>query len=118
MAPPDQNDNDDNFEGEGKPRWWADVVRDITATGLATIFMTEDSVRNYLKERKLPKELVTPFLDGFSKRKDDFYGLVAKEVGRVLSKIDISSEVAKFLEKHKIHLEAKISFEPKKKKEH
>jgi len=102
---------------EGKGAWWSEMARDITATGLATLFMTEDSVRNLLKEKKMPKELLAPLLEGFGKKKDDFYGLVAKEVGRVLSKIDISQEVGKFLEKHKVHLEAKVSFEPKETKE-
>lgn len=110
----EQDEIRDEKPGEaGDKRWWAEMVRDLTATGLATIFMTEDSVRNYLKEKKLPKELIAPLLDGFSKKKDDFYGVVAKEVGRVLSMIDVSSEVGRFLEKHKIHFEAKISFEPK-----
>lgn len=100
---------------ESKGAWWSEMARDITATGLATLFMTEDSVRSLLKEKKMPKELLAPLLEGFGKKKDDFYGLVAKEVGRVLSKIDISQEVGKFLEKHKVHLEAKVSFEPKEK---
>ena len=109
----EDKDEKDERGNDSERKWWAEMARDVAATGLATIFMTEDSVRNYLKEKKLPKELIAPFLDGFSKKKDDFYGLVAKEVGRVLSKIDISNEVGKFLEKHKIHFEAKVSFEPK-----
>lgn len=123
MAPPRDKDDDEDDKpeketGEGsEKRWWAEVVRDLTATGLATIFMTEDSVRSYIKEKKLPKELIAPLLEGFSKKKDDFYTLAAKEVGRVLSKIDISTEVGRFLEKHKIHFEAKVSFEPKPEKE-
>jgi len=104
---------DEKDKEEPSRAWWSEMARDLTATGLATLFMTEDSVRSLLKEKKLPKELLTPLLEGFGKKKDDFYGLVAKEVGRVLAKIDVSQEVGKFLEKHKVHLEAKISFEPK-----
>ena len=102
-----------NEKESGDKRWWADAMREMTATGLATFFMTEDSVRNYLKEKKLPKEFLGLFLDGVGKKKDDFYAMLAKECGRVLAKVDVSREVARFLEKHKIHLEAKISFEPK-----
>lgn len=108
---------DEKMGEPGDKRWWTELVRDLTATGLATIFMTEDSVRNYLKEKKLPKELIAPLLDGFTKKKDDFYAIVGKEVGRVLAKVDISKEVGKFLEKHKIHFEAKVSFEPKHKQD-
>ena len=94
-------------------RSWAELMREMTTTGLATIFMTEDSVRSYLKEKKLPKELVSLFLETFSKKKDDLYGVLAKEFGRVLSKTDLTGEIAKFLERHHVHFEAKISFESK-----
>lgn len=111
----EHDDKDDTFEkgGEKEKAWWSEMVKETMATGLAAFFMTEDSVRSYLKEKKLPKELASLLLDSLGKKKDDFYGLLAKEFGRVLSKIDISAEVSKFLEKHKIHFEAKISFEPK-----
>lgn len=110
--------DDDKFEGQpggegGGKSWWQDAMREITLTGLATFFMTEDSVRNYLREKKFPKELVSLFLDGMNRKKEDFYGLLAKEFGRVLGKIDISKEIERFLERHKIHLEAKVSFERK-----
>ena len=59
--------------------WWSEAVKEMTLTGLATIFMTEESVRTYLKEKKLPKELVSLVLESITKRKDDFYGLLAKE---------------------------------------
>ena len=88
-------------------------MRELTATGLATFFMTEDSVRSYLKDKKLPKELVSGLLEGLTRKKEDFYGLLAKEVGRVMSKIDLSAELSRFLEKHDINLQAKLSFESK-----
>lgn len=92
--------------------WWSETVKEMTLTGLATIFMTEESVRNYLKEKKLPKELVSLVLDSITKRKDDFYGLLAKEVGRVFSKVDIANELSKFLETHDVTLN--VSFKRKK----
>lgn len=102
---------------EQQKAWWSEMVRDITATGLATIFMTEEGVRSYIKEKKLPKEIITPLLEGFGKKKDDLYGVVAKEVAKVLAKIDVTKEVGKFLEKHTVKVEAKFSFEPKEKSE-
>ena len=114
------HDEDENLDestetssDSGDKRSWSEMMRELTVTGLAAFFMTEDSVRGYLKEKKLPKELVSLFIDSFAKKKDDFYGIFAKELGKVLAKIDISREVSRFLEKHKIHFEAKISFEPK-----
>lgn len=106
------------FEGEkgasGDKPWWQEAMRDMTLTGVASFFMSEDGIRRYLKEKNFPKELAGLFLDGVSRRKDDFYGLMAKEFGRVLGKIDLSREMEKFLEKHDVHLETKLSFERKK----
>lgn len=98
-------------ESKNERPWWSEAVKEFTLTGLATIFMTEESVRNYLKEKKLPKELVSLVLESITKRKDDFYGLLAKEFGRVLGKIDIGKEVSKFLETHDVTLN--ISFRKK-----
>lgn len=94
-------------------QWWADTIKDLTSTGLATLFMTEDAVRGYLREKKLPKELVTGLLDGMSKKKDDLYGVIGQEIGKVFSKIDFTKEMTKFLENHKVVFNGKISFEPK-----
>lgn len=99
-----------NVEKGDKP-WWSEMVKELTLTGLATVFMTEDSVRSYLKDKKLPKELVGLVLENIGKKKEDFYGLLAKEFGRVLSKIDLSKEITKFMEKHNVNVQ--ISFERK-----
>lgn len=105
-----KNEDLKGFEKGEKP-WWSEMMKEITLTGLATVFMTEDSVRSYLKDKKLPKELVGALLDGLGKKKEDFYALFAKEFGKVLSKIDLSQELTKFMEKHKINIQ--ISFERK-----
>ncbi|MBY0371981.1 hypothetical protein K2X33_14945 [bacterium] len=96
---------DEKEKPEGEKPWWAEAVKDLTSAGLATYFMTEESVRNYLRERKLPKEAVGLFLDGMNRRKDDLYKVVGNEIGAFLSKLTDS---------HSVKVEAKISFEPKK----
>jgi hypothetical protein len=108
----DHEDDDKDQEGGDKPRF-TEIMRELALSGLATYFMTEDAIRSYLKEMKLPKELVSLVLEGVTKKKDDFYGLLVKEFGRVLSKVDISREVGKFMEHHRVVVEAKVSFEPR-----
>jgi hypothetical protein len=107
---PESTDSKSN-ERSGEKPWWSEAMKELTLTGLATVFMTEDSVRSYLKEKKLPKELVGVFLEGIGKKKEDFYGRLASEIGLFLGKIDLSKELAKFLEKHKVNIQ--ISFERK-----
>ncbi len=110
------NDSDDDSKGNPKKGGWAEMVRDLTATGFASAFLSEDSILSYLKEKKLPKELIAPLVEGLVKKKDEFYGVVAKEIGKVFSKIDVGAEVTKFLENHSIKIEGKVSFEPNDKK--
>ena len=113
------SDNQNNDDDQGKRRsagdsdgekpWWAEMVKE----GLGTLFTTEETVRNALKDKKLPKELINPFVENLSKKKDDFYRLLAKEVGARFSKLDFRREAVKFLETHDVKMEAKFSFIPK-----
>lgn len=110
------NDSQENASEDknGERPWWSDAVKDLASAGLATIFMTEDSIRSYLREKKLPKELVTDLIDGIGRKKTDLYALVAQEVSKFLSKLDLTRDATKFLEDHTVHFEGKISFQPKK----
>ncbi|NBV51257.1 hypothetical protein EBR03_09190 [bacterium] len=108
-----EQDESEIFEKE-KP-WWSELVKDVTAAGLATIFMTEEGVRGYLKEKKLPKELIGLLIDGFSKKKDNLYEMLTREFGKVLSKTDINREFQRFLENHEMEVHAKVSFKKKEK---
>ena len=108
----EQETQDTHTNGNDKPGI-PGFVRELAMTGLATFFMTEDSVRKYLKELRLPKEMAAILLETITKRKDDFYGLVAKEVGKVFSRADIAKEVEKFLKTHNVHINATVSFDAK-----
>ena len=101
------------LENEKEKPWWSEVVKDVTAAGLATLFMTEEGVRGYLREKKLPKELAGLFLDGLTKKKDVLYEMLTREFGKVLSKADINKEFQKFLESHELDIQAKVSFKKK-----
>jgi hypothetical protein len=107
-----ENEEKESNEFSDKPKW-GEMMKGLAMGGLATYFMTEEAIRSSLKEMKLPKDMAAALLDGALKKKDDFYGLMVKEFGKVLSKIDVTQEVSKFLESHRISVEAKVSFEPK-----
>jgi len=108
------SDKDDSRSGENGDRpKLTEMMRELALSGLATYFMTEDTIKGFLKDMKLPKELAALMLEGMSKKKDDFYGLMVKEFGKVLAKVDVTKEISKFLEQHSISVEAKVSFEPK-----
>lgn len=91
-------------KSESEKSWWTEAVKDLTSAGMATYFMTEESIRNYLKEKKFPKEVVGDLLENMGRRKEDAYRAVGKEIGSFL---------AKLLDSHSIKFEGKVSFEPK-----
>lgn len=95
--------------------WWTEVMREMALSGLATVFMTEDMIRNQLKDLKLPKELIGMILENVGKKKEDLYATFAREFGKVLSKLDLSSEMTRFLENHDVTVEMKVSFQSKEK---
>ncbi len=105
----EQKEGDDDFgeESEAEEREkgpLGSVMREIAMTGLATFFMTEDSVRKYLKEKKFPKDLTSNLLDTVGKRKEDFYRVLAKELGQLMSKSDLEKSVSQFLESHEVNV--------------
>ena len=108
----DQDEELDDEDNEGRGTW-KDPARELALTGLAAFFMAEDSVRKRLKDLKMPKELGGIILEGASKKKEDVYHLVAKELRSFLEKVDFGKEFSEFFKKHQIHLDAKIKFEPK-----
>ena len=69
MADDDINSDDSDSKDEKPPL--KEMVRELALTGIAAVFMTEDSVRKYLKELKVPKELVGYFIESASKKKDE-----------------------------------------------
>lgn len=108
-----ENLSEESLDSDKDKPWWTEVVKDLTAAGLATIFMTEEGVRSYLREKKLPKELVSLFMDGFNRKKDNLYEMLTREFGKVISKTDISKEIQKFLEGHEVDIQAKVAFKKK-----
>lgn len=92
----------------------SEAMKKIVLTGVGTIFLTEETVRNYLGELKLPKEMWAGFIENAAKTKQEFLGAFAKEAAQVLSHIDIAAEAKKFFEGHKVKVTIEVDFEKKK----
>jgi hypothetical protein len=70
--------------------------------------MTEESLRRFVSDMKLPKETLDLLLQGASKSKDDLMNRVTREVIGIISKIDFVKEASKFAEEHKFRVVAEI----------
>ena len=103
----DDKDEKSNILGES--------LKKVFTAGVSAAFMTEESVRKYLGELKLPKEILQMIIESANKSKEDISNKVSKEIVGIVQKIDFVKEFSKFAEDHKFKISAEIEIEKKKK---
>jgi hypothetical protein len=104
-------DSSDSADSKAK---LGDTLKKVFTAGVTAAFMTEESVRAYLAELKLPKEILSLLLQQANKSKEEITQRVSKELTGMLQKIDLVSEFSKFAETHKFKISAEIEIEKKK----
>lgn len=97
-------DKEDPIDG---PKW-TEVLKKVVGVGLGAAFMTEEHVRSYLGDFKVPKDVVHMILQGASKSKEEMMNRVGNEVVKIISKIDFVKEASRFVEEHKFKITAEI----------
>lgn len=85
-----------------------DTVKKVFTAGVSAAFMTEESLRAYVSELKLPKEALNLLIQGAHKSKDEITQRVTREILGIIQKIDIVKEASKFAETHKFKITAEI----------
>jgi hypothetical protein len=85
-----------------------DALKKVFTAGVSAAFMTEESIRSYLGELKLPKEVLQVLIQSANKSKDEVTQRVTKEVVGIIQKIDFVKEFSKFAETHKFKITAEI----------
>lgn len=85
-----------------------DTVKKVFTAGVSAAFMTEESLRAYVSELKLPKEALNLLIQGANKSKDEITQRVTKEIVGIIQKIDFVKEASKFAETHKFKITAEI----------
>src|SRR5215470_7660410 len=111
----DEKDDGGDDQGTGGGPVLIETVKKLFSVGLGAAFMTEESIRNYLSDLKLPKEVLQFILQGANKGKEELVQRVGKEIGALISHIDIVKEVGKFAESHKFKIVAEIEVTPRSK---
>jgi hypothetical protein len=107
----------DESNREAKDSSLTDALKRILVSGISGALMTEDMIRSYLQEVKLPKELIQLVLQTAAKQKDELQGKVLKELSSIFNKIDWVKEASKFAESHKFRVTAEIEIIKKPKEE-
>jgi hypothetical protein len=92
-----------------------EAIKKLFSVGVGAAFLTEESIRNYLGDIKLPKDVLQFVLQSASKGKEELVQRVSKEIGGLLSHIDIVKEASKFVESHKFRISAEIEVLPREK---
>lgn len=89
------------------------LTRKILTLGLGAYFLTEDTVRRYVKDAKIPRDIARGIVQNATKGKDELYGFVARELSGFLKQMDLQAELDRFVRSHKIRVSAEIEFLPR-----
>lgn len=102
-------------EDDESGRGLGEVLKKLLTVGVGAAFMTEESIRAYLAEAKLPKEALNFLIQGANKSKEELMARVGNEVVKIISKVDIVKEASRFIEEHKFSIKAEIEVTKKEK---
>lgn len=104
-----ENGSDGDSESERRVRRFVtDTIKKVFTVGVGAAFLTEESIRRYLNDIKLPKEVLGTLLQGANKSKEELMNVVTNEVVNVIKKIDVVQEASRFVEEHKFKISAEI----------
>jgi hypothetical protein len=101
---PPHDDSDD----ESKIKLIPDIVKKLLATGVSAAFLTEEGIRAYLQDLKLPKDVLGKLIEGANKSKQELMDRVGNEIVTIIKKIDFVKEASRFVEEHKFKVSAEI----------
>lgn len=93
---------------DGREPKISDALKKLFAAGVSGAMLSEEFIRNYLADLKLPKEMLQLVIQGAQKSKDEVTNRVTKEIVNIIDKIDVVKEVSKFAETHKFKINAEI----------
>ena len=97
-----------NDDSQGKEAKRFDLIKKLVSAGVGAAFMTEESIRTYLSELKLPKDVMGVMLNGAQKSKDELMDRVGNEIIKIVRKIDFVKEASRFVEEHKFRVVAEV----------
>lgn len=101
-------DFDENEKDRQVRRFVTETVKKLFTAGVGAAFMTEESIRKYLGDVKLPGDFLNTLLQGANKSKEELMNVVTDEVVNVIKKIDFVKEASRFVEEHKFRISAEI----------
>ncbi|MBI4040608.1 MAG: hypothetical protein HY390_01945 [Deltaproteobacteria bacterium] len=83
---------------------FGDIFKKAFYTGFGALFMTEAAIRSTFSELRLPQDVLKSVLSQAQKGKEEVFAILRSELANVFSKINVSKEMEKFLERHEMHV--------------
>ena len=93
-----------------------DILKKAVSIGLGAAFLTEDALKNLLKDVPISKDIVNGILQNAKNAKSDFTQGLRDEFKKYLSHIDLEKIMDILLENYDMEVTAKFSFKKKKKR--
>jgi hypothetical protein len=93
---------------------WAftDLIKKAVVAGAGALFMTEEGVRSFLGDLKLPKEVVQYAVTQVSKTKEDLFRVLSSELRAFLESTNLADEVSRVLSATSLEISTTVRFVP------
>lgn len=108
---PDDKDKEQP-NAEPSARDWAipELVKRAILSGIGAVFMTEEGIRSYLSELKLPKEAAQFVISQVARTKEDLFRVVTDEIRAFLENTQLDEVLRKVLTNISLEISTKVRF--------
>jgi hypothetical protein len=89
-----------------------DLIKKAVIGGVERGYESAESLRNFISEQKLPKEIVNALLSQIDETKNGLFRVVAKEIRNFLEAVDWQRELQKLLTTVSFEIKTEIRFIP------
>jgi hypothetical protein len=97
-------------ERDEKGKGISDYIKRAVLAGVGAVFMTEEGVRGFLGDLKLPKQTAQFVLNQVAKTKEDLFRIVTSEIRAFLESTQLSEELKKVLTSISLEISTKVRF--------
>jgi len=98
---------------EKRDDWvFTDLIKKAVVAGAGALFMTEEGVRSFLGDLKLPKEVVQYAVTQVSKTKEDLFRVLSSELRAFLESTNLADEVSRVLSSTSLEISTTVRFVP------
>ncbi len=112
IPPPDGDDRPEEKERRRLERLLPELIKRLVEAGYEKISEGPENVREFVREMKLPKEVLALLLAQIDETKNGLYRVVAKEIRDFLEHTNFSEEMAKVLTMLSFEIKTEVRFIP------